>query len=116
LIAVVLLAVAAFGGLSVGVPLVYAQLTIPEVADQELGVSLVPAIALAYGLLSLAGAMGLWRRARWAAPFVIASQGIVALALLAIYVANPDWSLLVVAGIAGGAALATLADARMSSR
>ena len=89
LAAVVLLAIAAFGGLSVGWPLVYAQLTIPELADEELGVSLIPVVALAYGLVSLAGAVGIWRRSRWATPLVVASQGFVALALFVIYAEQP---------------------------
>jgi uncharacterized membrane protein (DUF2068 family) len=114
--AIVLLAIAAFGGLSVGVPLVYAQLTIPALADQDLGVSVIPIIALIYGLLSLAGAVGLWRRRRWAMPLVVVSQGIVALALLGVYVSNRDWSLLAVAVIAGGAAICAIADARIAAR
>ena len=112
LAAVVLLAIAAFGGLSVGWPLVYAQLTIPALADEELGASLIPVVALAYGLVSLAGAVGIWRRSRWATPLVVGSQGFVALALLAVYAGNPDPSLLVVAAIAGGAAICALADAQ----
>jgi len=50
---------------------------------------------------------------RWAAPHVVVSQGIVALALLAMYMGMPEWSLLVVAAIAGGAAVGALADARV---
>jgi hypothetical protein len=111
-VAIALLAIATFGGLSVGVPLVYAQLTIPEVAGQELGVSVVPAIALIYGLVSLAGTIGMWRRRRWATPLVVVSQGFVALALIVLYGAFADWSLLFIAAIAGGAALCALADAR----
>ena len=44
------------------------------------------------------------------------AQGTVALALLGIYASNADWSLLIVAAIAGGAALCALADARRASR
>ena len=116
LAAVALLATAAFGGLAVGVPLVYAQLTIPALASEELGVSAIPIIALAYGLLSLTGALGIWRHRRWATPLVVVSQGIVALVLLAVYAGNPDWSLLVVAAIAGGAALCALANERLAGR
>lgn len=116
LAAIALLATGAFGGLSVGVPLVYAQLTIRELAGEELGVSLIPAIALVYGLMSLVGAVGLWRARGWATGFVVVSQGVVALALLAVYAGNPDWSILIVAAIAGGAALCALANARLASR
>ena len=73
--AIALLGVAAFGGLAVGVPLVYAQLTISSGAAQELRTSAVPAIALIYGLLSLAGAIRLWRRLPWATPLVVARKG-----------------------------------------
>jgi hypothetical protein len=115
--ALVLLAIASFGGLSVGIPLVMAQLTNPAAATSGVGTSVVPAVALGYGLLSLAGVAGILLGWRLAAPLVVVSQGVVAVALLVIYVVRaPDWSLLVVATIAGGAAVCTLADARLPRR
>lgn len=110
LVAVVLLLVAAFGGLAVGVPLVFAVLTTP--ASVEPGrATILPAGFLAYGLLSLGGAIRLlagWRRVT--VPVVV-SQGIVALGLGWVYLAVvADVSLLIVAGIAGGAALCALGD------
>jgi hypothetical protein len=114
--ALVLLAIASFGGLSVGIPLVMAQLTSPVDASGA-GTSAVPAVVLGYGLLSLAGVAGILLGWRLAAPLVVVSQGVVAVALLVIYVVRaPDWSLLVVATIAGGAAVCTLADARLPRR
>ena len=112
-IAIVLLVVAAFGGLSVGIPLVFAQLTSAPAVGGDASVSLVPTVALIYGLLSVAGLIGMLLGRRWAAPLVVVSQGIVALALLAMYVGMPEWSLLVVAAIAGIAAVCALADARV---
>jgi transcriptional regulator with XRE-family HTH domain len=108
----VLLAIATFGGLSVGIPLVFALLTVPGFAGSGPTVALVPVIALVYGLASLAGAIGILRRAPRAIPFVVASQGVVVVGLLAIYVQVPDWSLLVVAAISGGALACALAVAR----
>ena len=105
--ALALLAIAAFGGLSVGVPMVLAQLT-----SQTGSTSLVPAVALAYGLVSVAGIVGILLGWRLAAPLIVVSQGIVAVALLVFYAGNQEWSLLIVAAIAGGAALFALLDAR----
>ena len=105
--ALALLAVAAFGGLSVGVPMVLAQLT-----SQAGSTSLVPAAALAYGVLSAAGIVGILLGWRLAAPLIVISQGIVAVGLLVVYAGTPEWSVLVVAAIAGGAALCALLDAR----
>jgi hypothetical protein len=110
--AIVLLAIATFGGLSVGVPLVLALLTVPGFAGSGPTVAVVPVIALVYGLASFAGAIGILRRSPRAIPFVVVTQGIVVLGLLAVYVQVPDWSLLVVAAISGGAVLCALADAR----
>jgi hypothetical protein len=112
-IAIVLLVVAAFGGLSVGVPLLFAQLTSAPAVGVDGSLSLIPAVALVYGLLSVAGLIGMLLGRRWAAPLVVVSQGIVALALIAIYADMQEWSLLVVAVIAGGAAVSALADARL---
>jgi hypothetical protein len=111
-VAIVLLAIAAFGGLSVGVPLVFALLTVPGFAASGPTVAVVPVIALVYGLASLAGAVGILRRWSRAIPFVVVSQGIVVLGLLTVYVQVPDWSLLVVAAISGGAVACALAIAR----
>ncbi len=72
--AITLLAIAAIGGLSVGVPLVLTQLT------SQLGSgSLVPAVALAYGAVSLAGLVGIVLRWKWAVPLVVVSQVVCAL-------------------------------------
>jgi hypothetical protein len=105
--ALALLAIAAFGGLSVGIPTVFAQLT-----SQSGSASVVPAVALAYGLVSAAGFLGILRGWRLVVPLVVVSQGFVAVALLAAYAGTPDWSLLVLAAIAAGAAVCALLDAR----
>jgi hypothetical protein len=63
------------------------------------------------------GALGIWIGWQRANLFIEASQGFVALGLLAVYLARaPDWSLLVLAAIAGGAALCTLANVRIARR
>jgi uncharacterized membrane protein (DUF2068 family) len=116
-IAIALLATAAFGGLSVDVPLVMAQLTSPTVARLGPGISVVPAVALTYGLVSLAGAIGMWRGSRWATALVVVPQAIVALALVAVYLGQaPDRSLLIVAAIAAGTAICAMADRRLVGR
>ena len=109
--AVVLLLVAAFGGLSVGVPLVIAILTTPARIERGTLPLLVPGGFLAYGLLSLGGAIGLlagWRRT---IVMVVLTQGFVAIGLLWVYLAQAaDVSLLIVGGIAAAAGLCALAD------
>lgn len=106
-----LLLVAAFGGLSVGIPLVISILATPSSVESGRPTILVPAAFLAYGLLSLGGAIGLlagWPRTTL---LVVVSQAIVALGLLWVHVAvAADISLLIVAGIAGGAGLSAAAD------
>jgi hypothetical protein len=115
LVTIVLLLVSAFGGLSVGIPLVVTEVTgplTPRASDL-----LVPFGVATYGLLSLVGALALlagWRRSL---PLVLVPQGLVALGLLWIdltVVADP--SLLVVAAIAGGAAASVLADRGLGRR
>ena len=101
--ALILLIVCAMGGLSVGGML----LPTPAAAS-----SWVPITFFAYGLASLAGAIGVWRVRRWALPVVVVFQGLAAAGLLyanATFAA--DWSLLVVAALAGGAAVLTVIDA-----
>ena len=110
--AVMLLSVSAFGGLSVGIPLVIAQLTDP-VLEPNARDSIVPGIVLAYGLLSLTGVVAMLRGWRRATLLVVVPQGIVMIGLLAIWIGVvQDWSLLVVAGIAGAAAACAVADRR----
>ena len=112
-----LLFIAAFGSLSVGIPFAIAQLTDPAVNGLGPEISVVPAIAIAYGLLSIAGAIGILLRWRRTTAFVVGTQGPVALGLLGVYVlAARDWSLLIVAAISGGAALLVLANARLATR
>ena len=116
-VAIMLLLVSASGGLSVGVPLLFAMLADPTLI-QPGGVSVVmPALFLAYGLLSLAGAI--WLVAGWgrAIPIVVVPQASVAIGLLWVHVAIvADASLLIVAGIAGGATLCALADRAFARR
>jgi hypothetical protein len=110
-VAIVLLLVSAFGGLSVGIPLLFAMLTDPTLIRPGGASVIVPALFLAYGLLSLAGAI--WLLSGWARaiPVVVVPQASVAIALLWVHVAIvADASLLIVAGIAGGATLCALAD------
>jgi hypothetical protein len=101
--ALILLLVCAFGGLTVGGML----LLIPAALT-----SWVPITFFAYGLASLAGAIGVWRMQGWALPVVVVFQGLAAAGLLyanATYA--EDWSLLVVAALAVGAAALTVIDA-----
>ena len=115
--ALVLLLVAAFGALSVGIPLVIAQLTSP--AGPSLGgeVVWIPVIALAWGIASLIGAYGVWRLKPWAAWVVAGVQGLVAVSLFAAWVGGArDWSVLLVGAIAAGAVIFVLLDARRVHR
>jgi hypothetical protein len=115
--AVLLLSISALGGLSVGIPLVVAVLSNPAHVDTRPSDALVPGVVLAYGLLSLGGAVATllgWRRATL---LVVVPQGIVALSLLTIWIGVvEDASLLIVAGIAGGAAILALLDRRTVRR
>jgi len=109
--AILLLSVAAFGGLSVGIPLVVAQvasLTSPE-PGQSFG--WVPGAAFAYGLVSLAAAVGMLLHWPKRTLLAVAPQGFVALALVAVFAAiAAEPALLAVAAISGGAALCAIAD------
>jgi uncharacterized membrane protein (DUF2068 family) len=105
-IAIALLAIPAFGATFVGASLVWAQVTQPASADPTFAVSPVPAGILAYGLVSLMGAVGVWLDYGWVKPVVVVSQGLLAVGLLAFSVlVAADWSVLIVAAIAGGAAV-----------
>lgn len=112
-VAIVLLMVAAFGGLSVGVPLTMQLLSGPATPDVTGFVLLL----LGYGLVSLVGALAVllhWRRATLLIGLI---EGVVAASLLGLYVGvAADWSLLAVAAIAGGAAICALADLRLTRR
>lgn len=89
-----------------GVPLVIAQLTArPAIAPEALR-SVIPGIALAYGLASLGAFMGECGNRHWALPVILASEGTAAVGLLGAYATGArDWSVLLVAAIADGAAL-----------
>ena len=101
--ALILLLVCAFGGLVVGGTL----LMTPAATT-----SWVPITFFGYGLASLAGAIGVWRMQGWALPVVVVFQGLAAAGLLyASATYAEDWSLLVVAALAGGAAALTVIDA-----
>jgi hypothetical protein len=95
-LALVFLVINAFGALAVGIPLLLA-----------LGptAAWLPPVATAWGIASLIGAYGVWRFKRWTPWLVIPTQGLVAIGLLATWLAYArDWSVLLVAGIAAGAA------------
>jgi hypothetical protein len=109
--AVVLLGIAGFGWSSVGVPLLLAQLTDPAWMELPGGDSPLPATLLSVGLASIGGAIGIWRGTRWGVPFVAATQGLVAIGLLAVYLAGPVDEVLLVAGISGAAAVLAVLDA-----
>lgn len=101
--AMVLLVVCALGGLTVGGTLL---------ASPAATTSWVPITFFAYGAASLLGAIGVWRLRRWALPVVVVSQGLAAAGLLYAHLTfAQDWSLLVVAALAGGAAVLTAIDA-----
>lgn len=110
-VGVTLLFVAAFGGLSVGIPLVLATLLNRATVDSGLPGIVVPSLFLAYGVVSLGGAIGWLVGWRGATLLGLASQGIVAVGLLWVFfrVAG-EVSLLIVAGIAGGAVLCAVVD------
>jgi hypothetical protein len=115
--AVMLLAIAAFGGLSVGIPLLVAIVGNSAHVDTRPSDSLVPAVMLAYGLLSLVGAVALLRGWPRAALLVVVPQGFVSLGLLTIWVGVvEDPSLLAVAAIGGAAATLALIDHGMVRR
>ena len=99
-VAMGLLLTGAFGGLVVGIPLV---------ASSAARTSFVPLAILAYGLASLAGAIGVSRPTRWALPLVVLTQGLAVGALLYTFAAvAQEGALLAVAAIAGGALIATV--------
>ncbi len=101
-VAMGLLLTGAFGGLVVGIPLM---------ASSAARTSLVPLAILAYGLCSLAGAIGVSRPTRWALPLVVLSQGLAAGGLLYTFASiAQEGALLAVAAIAGGALIATVLD------
>jgi hypothetical protein len=105
-VAIALLAISAFGATLVGATLVWAQVTAPDSADPSGAGSPVPAGILGYGLVSLLGAVGVWLDWPWVRPVVVVSQGLIAAGLLAFsMLVVADWSVLIVAAIAGGAAL-----------
>lgn len=109
--AIALLIVAAFGGLSVGIPLTIELFAGPVTTDLAGFVLLI----LAYGLVSLAGVVALLLRWRRVTLLIALLEGLVAVALLAFYAGvTADWSLLIVAAISGGAALFELADIRLA--
>ena len=109
LVATVLLVVAAFGGLSVGVPLTLQLLSRPNALDLAAFVALL----LGYGLVSLVGAVAVLLRWGRTTMLVAVAEGMVAAALLAFYAGvAADASLLVVAAISGGAALCAVVDLR----
>jgi hypothetical protein len=111
LAAVLLLLVSAFGGLSVGVPILFNQLVGTGSAGLDAQELLVPAGFLGYGLLSLVGAIAILSGWSSATRLVVVPQGLVAVGLLWVDVAIvADVSLLLVAGIAAGSVLFTLAD------
>ena len=117
LAAVALLVTAAFGGLSVGVPLTFALVTDSTIAALGPETGIVPIVALVYGAASLVGAVGVWLGRPWSTVVVVVPQGLVTVALLAVYLlAAADWSLLAVAAISGGAAVCVLADRRPARR
>jgi uncharacterized membrane protein (DUF2068 family) len=109
-VAGILLSACAFGGLSVGGMLL---------ASPAGTTSWVPVTFFGYGVASLLGAIGVWRVRQWALPVVVVSQGLAAAGLLyANATFAEDWSLLVVAALAGGIAVLTVVDAlrRRASR
>jgi hypothetical protein len=111
-ITAILLLVSAFGGLSVGIPVLFAQLTGPSSANLDSPDLLVPAGFLAYGLLSLAGAIATLSGWSSATRVVVVPQVFVTLGLVWVDIAiAADPSLLIVASISAGAALCALADA-----
>jgi hypothetical protein len=108
-VATVLLLVAAFGGLSVGVPLTLQLLSGPVALDLGGFVALL----LGYGLVSLVGAIAVLLRWRRTTVGVAIAEGVVAVALLAFHAGvAADPSLLAVAAISGGAALCAIVDVR----
>ena len=110
LVAIVLLIVAAFGGLSVGVPLTMQVFARPITADLA-GFVLV---LLGYGIVALVGVVAVLLRWRRITLFVALTEAVVAVALLLLYAGvAADSSLLVVAAISGGAALGAMADLRL---
>lgn len=117
LAAVILLLVSAFGGLSVGLPILFNQLVGTGSSDLEAKDLLVPAGFLGYGLLPLVGAIAILGGWSSATRLVVVPQGIVAVGLLLVDVAIvADVSLLLVAGIAAGSVSFTLADVRTRNR
>ena len=101
--ALALLILCGLGGLSVGGMLL---------ASPAATTSWVPITFFGYGVASVVGAIGVWRVRSWALPVVVLFQGLAAAGLLyANATFAEDWSLLVVAALAGGAVLLTVIDA-----
>jgi hypothetical protein len=96
-----LLLVNAFGSLVVGLTLLAGRVG-----------SWLTWVSLAWGVASLVGAYGVWRIRPWAPFVIVPAQGAVAVGLLAVFVAYArDWSVLLVAALAAGAALFAAVDA-----
>ena len=107
-LALVFLVINAFGALAVGIPLLLAL--IPTAAW-------LPPAATAWGIASLIGAYGVWRFKRWTPWLVIPTQGLVAIGLLAAWIAYArDWSVLLVAAFAAAAPTFLALDRRRVRR
>ena len=86
--AIAMPSVSAFGGLVVGASLVYVQWSDSVSAAPIASGSVIPAGMLAYGLVSLVGAVGIWLEWRSAMLVVVVPQAIVALFMLGFYVSR----------------------------
>ncbi len=97
-----LLALVAFGGLVVGIPLVLGLLSMPALVDSDDW--MVPVAFLGYGLLSAVAFVAERQRRAWAIAAVLISQVPWMVGMAWAYVSfAKDWSLLVTIALAAAA-------------
>jgi hypothetical protein len=104
-----LLALVAFGGLVVGIPLVLGLLSMPELVDSDDW--MVPVAFLGYGVLSAAAFVAERQRRAWALAAVLVSQvpWIVGMGWAYVSFAN-DWSLLLTMALAAAAVITAVLE------
>ena len=106
-----LLALVAFGGLVVGIPLVLGLLSMPELVDSDDW--MVPVAFLGYGVVSAVAFVAGRRRWGWALAAVLLSQVPWMVGMAWAYVAfADDWSLLLTMALAAAAVVTAVLERR----
>jgi hypothetical protein len=103
------LALVAFGGLVVGIPLVLGLLSMPELVDSDDW--MVPVAFLGYGVLSAVAFVAERQRRAWAIAAVLISQVPWMVGMAWAYVAfADDWSLLLTMALAAAAVVTAVLE------